>query len=183
MDKQRTQTENGAPERRDSFVIYRSQAEALAQYPADIAQKIFRTLAAYALDGIPPEPADLNGDPWNFVEYTFYQNAFPLIDSNRKRYERARKGGKARGARTAPDADGLTALADEAGGESPGGYADEEMVHELEQWIRHGDEVSIHNVVFRLNESKENNRAFSRLPAGLQERFYTLARQYGFIKG
>ena len=64
---------------RDSFVFYRSFADAIAGLPPEEYKKVMQAIIGYALDGI---------------EYTVFCLVKPQIDANNKRYENGKKGGR-----------------------------------------------------------------------------------------
>lgn len=70
----------------DSFVFYRSFAEALRELPAEEYKEIMVAISDYAMDGIEPE----NFGP---VCKAFFILCKPQIDANNARRESGRKGG------------------------------------------------------------------------------------------
>ena len=73
----------------ESFVFYRSFAEAMAELPAEQYKAVMVALSAYALDGTLPEDMDP-------VAKGFFLLMKPQIDANEKRRESGRKGAGAK---------------------------------------------------------------------------------------
>ena len=71
---------------RDSFVFYRSFADAIAGLPPEEYKKVMQAIIGYALDGTEP--------PAGGIEYTVFCLVKPQIDANNKRYENGKKGGR-----------------------------------------------------------------------------------------
>ena len=71
---------------RDSMVFYRSFAEALEQLPADLYKEAMQAILNYALNDIEPECSG--------VANALFIMAKPQIDTNNKRYENSKKGGR-----------------------------------------------------------------------------------------
>lgn len=69
---------------RDSYVFYRSFAEAIESLPAETYKAVMVALNKYAMDGITPE---LTG-----IEQTIFMLAKPQIDANNRKYENGKKG-------------------------------------------------------------------------------------------
>lgn len=74
---------------RDSFVFYRSYAEAMKELDTDQKSALLDAICMYALDCIEPE---ING-----VVRALFALIKPQIDSNNVRYENGKKGGAPRG--------------------------------------------------------------------------------------
>lgn len=72
--------------KRDSFIFYRSFAEALEYLPAVEFKKVMQAIQKYALDGIEPK---LSG-----VSKVVFALVKPQITANNKRYENGCKGGR-----------------------------------------------------------------------------------------
>ena len=71
---------------RDSFVFYRSFADAIAGLPPEEYKKVMQAIIGYALDGTEPTAGG--------IEYTVFCLVKPQIDANNKRYENGKKGGR-----------------------------------------------------------------------------------------
>ena len=71
---------------RDSFVFYRSFADAIAGLPPEEYKKVMQAIIGYALDGTEPTAGG--------IEYTVFCLVKPQIDANNKRYETGTKGGR-----------------------------------------------------------------------------------------
>lgn len=71
---------------RDSFVFYRSFADAIAGLPLEEYKKVMQAIIGYALDGTEPTAGG--------IEYTVFRLVKPQIDANNKRYENGKKGGR-----------------------------------------------------------------------------------------
>ena len=71
---------------RDSFVFYRSFAEALKALPEEEKNKAIDYIIAYALDD--EEPEELEG-----IAVAVFKLVKPQIDANNKRFENGCKGG------------------------------------------------------------------------------------------
>ena len=72
---------------RDSFVFYRSFADAIAGLPPEEYKKGYaKPSQVYALDGTEPTAGG--------IEYTVFCLVKPQIDANNKRYENGKKGGR-----------------------------------------------------------------------------------------
>ena len=71
---------------RDSFVFYRSFADAIAGLPTEEYKKVMQAIIGYALDGTEPTAGG--------IEYTVFCLVKPQIDANNKRYENGKKGGR-----------------------------------------------------------------------------------------
>ena len=72
---------------RDSFVFYRSFAEAMKELPDDQKACLIDLICDYALDGI--EPTEGTG-----AVIGMFKLMKPQIDANNKRYENGKKGGR-----------------------------------------------------------------------------------------
>lgn len=73
----------------ESFVFYRSFADAIRELPAEQYKEVMIALADYALDGIEPCAATMS--PITNMVFTLVK---PQIDANTKRRESGRKGGR-----------------------------------------------------------------------------------------
>lgn len=62
---------------RDSFVFYRSFADAIAGLPSEEYKKVMQAIIGYALDGTEPTTGG--------IEYTVFCLVKPQIDANNKR--------------------------------------------------------------------------------------------------
>ena len=71
---------------RDSFVFYRSFADAIAGLPPEEYKKVMQAIIGYALDGTEPTAGG--------IEYTVFCLVKPQIDANNKRYDNGKKGGR-----------------------------------------------------------------------------------------
>ena len=71
---------------RDSFVFYRSFADAIAGLPPEEYKKVMQAIIGYALDCTEPTAGG--------IEYTVFCLVKPQIDANNKRYENGKKGGR-----------------------------------------------------------------------------------------
>lgn len=71
---------------RDSFVFYRSFADAIAGLPPEEYKKVMQAIIGYALDGTEPTTGG--------IDYTVFCLVKPQIDANNKRYENGKKGGR-----------------------------------------------------------------------------------------
>ncbi len=69
---------------RDSYVFYRSFAEAIESLPAETYKAVMVALNKYAMDGITPE--------FTGIEQTIFMLAKPQIDANNRKYENGKKG-------------------------------------------------------------------------------------------
>lgn len=69
---------------RNSYVFYRSFAEAIESLPAETYKAVMVALNKYAMDGVVPE---LTG-----IEQTIFMLAKPQIDANNRKYENGKKG-------------------------------------------------------------------------------------------
>ena len=69
---------------RDSYVFYRSFAEAIESLPAETYKAVMVALNKYAMDGVVPELAG--------IEQTIFMLAKPQIDANNRKYENGKKG-------------------------------------------------------------------------------------------
>lgn len=77
----------------ESFVFYKSFADAIDELPAEQYKAVMTALTKYALDGIEPDLSD----PFVKALFTLMK---PQVDANNKRRESGRKGGKTAQANT-----------------------------------------------------------------------------------
>ena len=73
-------------ESRQSFLLYRSFAEVMAELPDAEAGKLYKAIAAYALDGEEPELSGYLAGYFRLIK--------PQLDANNNRYKNGLKGGR-----------------------------------------------------------------------------------------
>lgn len=73
-------------ESRQSFLLYRSFAEVMAELPDAEAGKLYKAIAAYALDGEEPELSGYLAGYFRLIK--------PQLDANNTRYKNGLKGGR-----------------------------------------------------------------------------------------
>lgn len=73
-------------EKRQSFLLYRSFAEVMAELPDAEAGKLYKAIAAYALDGEEPELSGYLAGYFRLIK--------PQLDANNNRYKNGLKGGR-----------------------------------------------------------------------------------------
>lgn len=73
-------------ESRQSFLLYRSFAEVMAELPDAEAGKLYKAIAAYALDGEEPELSGYLAGYFRLIK--------PQLDANNARYKNGLKGGR-----------------------------------------------------------------------------------------
>lgn len=73
---------------RDSVVFYRSFFEAIEDLPAEDFKQAVMGFLSYALDDVEPEVSG--------AAKTFFKMAKPLIDTNNKKYQNGKKGGRSK---------------------------------------------------------------------------------------
>lgn len=92
---------NKKNEKRDSFIFYRGWYEAIKLYPPEKQSELYSIIIEYALNGEQPTVDDLGINVvFNMVK--------PLLDSNYKKYQNGKLGGRPRKDQAGDDPDGLT---------------------------------------------------------------------------
>lgn len=95
-------------ESRQSFLLYRSFAEVMAELPDAEAGKLYKAIAAYALDGEEPELSGYLAGYFRLIK--------PQLDANNARYKNGLKGGRPKKETTGNKEDKPVETAEETNG-------------------------------------------------------------------
>ena len=95
-------------ESRQSFLLYRSFAEVMAELPDAEAGKLYKAIAAYALDGEEPELSGYLAGYFRLIK--------PQLDANNNRYKNGLKGGRPKKETTENKEDKPVEMAEETDG-------------------------------------------------------------------